>query len=69
MDLFPEETRELINNVVKAYVDELVQQTIDIPKIIVQPIGKINYGYHDFDLETHSINLQPIADDIIIHSL
>ncbi|MFH1672195.1 MAG: DEAD/DEAH box helicase family protein [Pseudomonadota bacterium] len=43
--------------------------SIDIPKIVVVPKGEVVAGYKDFDLDTSNINLQPVAQDILIQHL
>ena len=43
--------------------------SIDIPKIVVVPKGEVICGYRDFDLDTSNINLQPVAQDILIQHL
>lgn len=43
--------------------------SIDIPKIVVVPTGEVTCGYEDFDLDTRNINLQPVAQDILIQHL
>jgi type III restriction enzyme len=49
---------------------ELYQEmSIDIPKIVVLPKGEVTCGYQDFDLDTSNINLQPVAQDILIQHL
>ncbi|MEX0642707.1 MAG: DEAD/DEAH box helicase family protein [Pirellulales bacterium] len=58
-------------------VAEVVQKTtalyrelsIDVPKIVVVPKGEVTCGYEDFDLDTRNINLQPVAQDILIQHL
>ena len=58
-------------------VKEIVKETttlyqnlsIDIPKIVVVPRGEIVCGYEDFDMDTSNINLQPVAQDILIQHL
>ncbi len=58
-------------------VPEVVRKTtalyqelsIDVPKIIVVPKGKVTCGYEDFDLDVRNINLQPVAQDILIQHL
>ena len=47
----------------------MVGQTIDIPRIVVQPIGEITYGYHPFTLELNHLNLQPSNRELISQSL
>jgi len=61
----------------KTRVAEVVQETtvkynemsIDIPRIVVVPRGDVVAGYEDFDLDTSGINLQPVAQDILIQHL
>ncbi len=43
--------------------------SIDVPKIVVVPKGEVTCGYEDFDLEAGNINLQPVAQDILIQYL
>ncbi len=58
-------------------VAEVVQQTtelyrhlsIDIPKIVIVPKGEVTCGYKEFDLDVKNINLQPVAQDILIQHL
>ncbi|MCO6512469.1 MAG: DEAD/DEAH box helicase family protein [Aridibacter famidurans] len=58
-------------------VAEVVQKTtslyrelsIDVPKIVVVPKGHVTCGYEDFELDTRNINLQPVAQDILIQNL
>lgn len=47
----------------------MVGQTIDIPRIVVQPVGEISYGYHPFTLELTHLNLQPSNRELISQSL
>ena len=58
-------------------VAEVVQKTtelyrelsIDVPKIVVVPKGEVSCRYEDFDLDVRNINLQPVAQDILIQHL
>jgi len=45
------------------------EMSIDIPKIVVLPKGDVKFGYKDFDMDTSNINLQPVAQDILIQHL
>jgi len=47
----------------------MVNQTIDIPRVIVVPKGQVSYGYQPFTLNLEGLNLQPSERDIIIQSL
>jgi type III restriction enzyme len=58
-------------------VAEVVQKTtelyrelsIDVPKIVVVPKGEVTCRYEDFDLDVRNINLQAVAQDILIQHL
>ena len=43
--------------------------SIDVPKIVVVPKGDVTCGYEDFDLDVGSLNLQPVAQHILIQHL
>jgi type III restriction enzyme len=47
----------------------VVQQTIDIPRILVVPKGEVNTGFHPFQLDTSSIHYQPVDRDLLIQHL
>jgi type III restriction enzyme len=55
--------------VVKRTAQLVVQQTIDIPRILVVPMGEVTTGFHPFTLETSAIHYQPVSQDILIHHL
>lgn len=46
-----------------------IDNTIDIPRIIVVPKGEVSCGFHDFELDIGGIRLQPVDDDILIQHL
>jgi type III restriction enzyme len=47
----------------------IVQQTIDIPRILVVPKGEVSAGFHAFSLDTSSIHYQPVERDLLIQHL
>jgi type III restriction enzyme len=47
----------------------VVQQTIDIPRITVQPRGEVTTGFHPFTLDCTNIHYQPPDRDLLIHHL
>ncbi len=63
-----EEKLELAAVVAKA-TELMVNQTIDIPRIFVEPRGEVTYGYHPFSLALSSLNLQPSNRELISQSL
>jgi type III restriction enzyme len=47
----------------------IVQQTIDIPRILVVPRGEVTSGFNAFTLDAGSIHYQPVERDILIQHL
>jgi len=47
----------------------VVQQSIDIPRILVVPKGEVTSGFNPFTLELGSIHYQPVERDILIQHL
>ncbi len=47
----------------------VVQQTIDIPRILVVPAGEIRCGYKPFSLELGSLNYQPPSEELWVQHL
>ncbi len=47
----------------------MVGQTIDIPRIVVMPMGEVSYGYHPFTLDMGHLNLQPSNRELVSQSL
>ncbi|MGA2318229.1 MAG: DEAD/DEAH box helicase family protein [Thermodesulfobacteriota bacterium] len=43
--------------------------SIDIPRIIVQPVGDVTRGYREFNLDLSSIRLLPVDNEILIQEL
>jgi type III restriction enzyme len=46
-------------DVVRRTVEEVVRQTIDIPRIAVVPKGEVTSGFHAFTLDVTGLHLQP----------
>jgi type III restriction enzyme len=47
----------------------IVQQTIDIPRILVVPRGEVTSGFDAFKIDATSIHYQPVERDILIQHL
>jgi type III restriction enzyme len=45
----------------------VIQQTIDIPRILVVPKGEVRSGFKPFTLELTSLNYQPPSEELWIH--
>jgi len=55
--------------VVAKTTELVVQQTIDIPRILVVPKGEVTSGFKPFTLDAASIHYQPVERDILIQHL
>jgi type III restriction enzyme len=58
-----------IADVVAKTAELVVQQTIDIPRILVVPKGDVTTGFHAFTLDCSGIHYQPVARDLLIQHL
>lgn len=58
-----------IAEVVQKTANFVVQQTIDIPRILVVPKGEMSTGFHPFRLDTSGIHYQPVDRDLLIQHL
>lgn len=59
----------LILAVYNKVVDSIVTNAIPIPRVTIQQIVDVKWGFHDFDLNTKNLNYQPSGDTIIIKEL
>ena len=58
-----------VAEVVTKTVDLYIENSIDIPKIVVVPKGEVTAGFTPFDLDLKGVHLQPVAQDILIAHL
>lgn len=58
-----------ISDVVSRTAELIVEQTIDIPRILVTPKGEMTCDYRPFDLDLSGFNFQPISQDLHARSL
>ncbi len=58
-----------IASVVAKTAQLVVQQTIDIPRILVVPKGEVTTGFHAFALDCSNIHYQPVERDLLIQHL
>lgn len=58
-----------VASIVQQTASLVVQQCIDIPRILVVPRGEVTAGFDPFTLATGSINYQPVERDILIQHL
>ncbi|MEW6305026.1 MAG: DEAD/DEAH box helicase family protein [Verrucomicrobiota bacterium] len=55
--------------IVKKTASLVINQTIDIPRILVVPKGEVTTGFDPFKLEVAGINYQPVSRDLLIQYL
>ncbi len=67
--LFDADVVKEIEEAYQATVDEFIQNTIEIPRIVIQPTDEVDSGFHDFDLDTKNLNFPPVAEEILIQYL
>ncbi len=58
-----------VADIVARTVDTFIENSIDIPRIIVVPKGEVTCGFNSFTLDVSGIRPQPVARDILIHHL
>ncbi len=42
----------------------MIQQTIDIPRIVVVPTGEVQSGFHRFELKLDTLNYPPVSEEL-----
>ena len=50
-------------------VENYIKNLIEIPRITIQPTGIIKTGFRDFELDTISLNYQPVSEEILRKTL
>lgn len=58
-----------IATVVAKTAELVVQQTIDMPRILVVPKGQVTVGFNSFTLDCSGIRYQPVERDLLIQHL
>lgn len=55
--------------IVETVTEKFVEMMIDIPRIVVTPKGDQGWTFDHFKVDTSSLNLQPVSQDILLQSL
>ncbi len=58
-----------IGAIVAQTAEQVIQKTIEIPRIIVVPKGEVESGFKTFKLDLTSINYQPPSDELWVQML
>jgi len=69
LGLFDDQFFHEVQEIYETAVDEIQQNSIEIPRIVIQPIGEVNSGFKDFDLEIQDIHYQPVSEEILMRFL
>ena len=67
--LFVEEQSKKLEEVVEKTIDLRNELSIDIPRILMVPIGEGQGGFRSFTLDVSNIHLQPVSQEILIQHL
>lgn len=68
-DLFKGEMLEAIKKEYEAVIEELIDKTIPIPRVLIQQKTTVECGFHDFDLDVSGLNYQPVSEEIVRRTL
>jgi len=58
-----------IKAIVAKTTEIVIQQTIDIPRILVVPKGEVQSGFHPFTLKVSTLHFQPVSEELWIKHL
>ncbi|MBP7778283.1 MAG: DEAD/DEAH box helicase family protein [Acidobacteria bacterium] len=58
-----------VERVVATVCAEVADATIDIPRVLVVPVGKVESGFSAFTLDLSSVHYQPVTKDLWIQHL
>lgn len=67
--VFDDDKTDTVEEIVETVTEYIVEKTMDIPKIILQPKDEISWGFQDFDLNVSGINLLPVTQEILLQEL
>jgi type III restriction enzyme len=58
-----------VERIVAALCDEVASATIDIPRVLVVPIGSVQSGFSPFTLNLSSVRYPPVSADLWVQHL
>ncbi len=62
-------TKPDIAAVVARTTQHVIDQTINIPRIVIVPTGEVTSGFNPFTLDCSSVHLQPVSRELLIQHL
>jgi len=63
------ETAPDVAAIVQKVTEVVIQETIDIPRVIRVPTGEVSSGFNDFDLDASSVRYQPVDQPILLEAM
>ncbi len=67
--MFAQEMVREAENTYEKIVEEFTNNIIEIPRISIQQSDDVKSGFKDFDLDTKSLNYQPVSEEILRRTL
>ena len=67
--MFIKETIAEIEKTYEEIVSEFAENIIEIPRIVIQQSNEVRSYFKEFDLDTKSLNYQPVSEEILRKSL
>ncbi|MBT3349543.1 DEAD/DEAH box helicase family protein [bacterium] len=64
-NLFRHEIIEAAKKEYEEVIEEVIEKTISIPRILIQQSNEVATGYNEFELDTSNLNYQPVSEEII----
>lgn len=68
-DLFVEQRIAEAEAVFERVATQVIQQIIEIPRMVVQQSDEVKSGFKDFDLDVSILNYQPVSEEILVKRL
>lgn len=68
-EMYAAEMVQQVRESYQAIVKEYIKNIIEIPRITIQQSGDVRSGFNDFDLDTGSLNYQPVSEEILRKTL
>ncbi|MHA1169154.1 MAG: DEAD/DEAH box helicase family protein, partial [Candidatus Hodarchaeales archaeon] len=63
--IFKQEMIKALEDEYNEVIEEIIEKTIPIPRILIQQSNEVITGYNDFDLDTTNLNYQPVSEEIV----
>ena len=64
-NIFQSEIIEAAKKEYEEVVEEVIEKTIPIPRILIQQSNEVVTGYNTFDLDVTNLNYQPVSEEIV----